>query len=203
MIVLLVFCLPLVFAASVTYSEEKKRSIVIYGVGILLSAVTVSALSAIFQIDGNMTDSLTAYLLYHFFIDTVIPLCIVLPVCILIARFHFLTTSAALFGFFTVKVYQFLFLTSAEGRITPVVLRIVLYVGAGLCFDALLRLCSVRSWRHFTQYAILLVGFFCITAIGWFAVSLWYFKGSGIIYSTILSGLLFVGIALQCIRAKN
>lgn len=203
MIVLLVFCLPLVFAASVTYSEEKSRSILMYGVSILLSAITVPVLSAVFWINGNVTDSLAAYFLYYLFIDTFIPLCIVLPLCILIARVHFLTTPAVLFGFFTVKVYQILFLTSAEGRIAPVLLRIIVYAGAVLCFDALLRLCAVRFWRHFTQYAILLIAFFCITAFGWFAVSLWYFKGNSIVYSAILFGLSFIGLALQCIRGKN
>ena len=107
-------------------------------VGIAAATLFSLVMSLFSRSADRAIDSLGSYFFYSFFVDTFIPLCVVLLIAVLLSGLNILTVPAALFGLFTVKIYQQLFLASAHIRIMPIVLCIILYASALFILDALL-----------------------------------------------------------------
>ena len=140
---------------------------------------------------------------YYFFIDTFIPLCVVLLAALLLSGFNVSTVPSALFGLFTVKIYQQLFLASTHLRIIPIVLCIILYASALFILDALLHFCTDITFYYAVAYALCFLLYIGILILGTFALGLHYFKGNPLIYGSILAGLTLIGTVLHFILYRQ
>ena len=149
--------------------------------------------------------SLGSYFFYFFFVDTFIPFCIVLLIALIFSGFNVLPIPAALFGLFTVKIYQQLFLASTHLRIMPIVLCIILYASALFVLDALLHFCTDITFYYTVACTLCFLLFIGILILGTFALGLHYFKENPIIYGSILAGITLIGTVLHFIlyRQKN
>ena len=181
MAILLLFCLPLVFFSYVYQLEEKNKHIVLFVVGIAATTLFLLIVSFFSANTDHYIDSLGNYFFYFF------------------SGFYVLTTPAALFGFFTVKIYQQLFLASTHLHIMPIVLYIVMYAGALFILDALLHFSENITFYPFIAYALCFILFIGILMLGTLALGLNYFKGNPLIYNSILTGIVLIGMVLHFI----
>ena len=152
--------------------------------------------------DGSI-DSLGSYFFHSFFVDTFIPFCVVLLIALIFSGFNALPIPAALFGLFTVKIYQQLFLASTHLRIIPIVLCIILYASALFILDALLHFCTDITFYYAVAYTLCFPLYIGIIMLGTFALGLHYFKGNPLIYDSILAGLTLIGTVLHFIRYRQ
>ena len=203
MAILLLFCLPLVFFSYVYQLEEKNKHIVLFVVGIAATTLFLLIVSFFSANTDHYIDSLGNYFFYFFFVETFIPFCIVLLLALIFSGFYVLTTPAALFGFFTVKIYQQLFLASTHLHITPIVLYIVMYAGALFILDALLHFSENITFYPFIAYALCFILFIGILMLGTLALGLNYFKGNPLIYNSILTGIVLIGMVLHFIMYRQ
>lgn len=148
-------------------------------------------------------DSLGSYFFHSFFVDTFIPFCVVLLIALIFSGFNGLPIPAALFGLFTVKIYQQLFLASTHLRIIPIVLCIILYASALFILDALLHFCTDITFYYAVAYALCFLLYIGIIMLGTFALGLHYFKGNPLIYGSILAGLTLIGTVLHFILYRQ
>lgn len=203
MAVLLLFCLPLIFFSYAFQLEEKNKHIFMFFVGI--AAATLFLLIEPFfyaKTDGSI-DSLGSYFFHSFFVDTFIPFCVVLLIALIFSGFNALPIPAALFGLFTVKIYQQLFLASTHLRIIPIVLCIILYASALFILDALLHFCTDITFYYAVAYALCFLLYIGIIMLGTFALGLHYFKENPLIYGSILAGLTLIGTVLHFILYRQ
>ena len=92
-----------------------------------------------------------------------------------------------------------MFLASTHLRITPIVLSIILYVSALFILDALLRFCADVTFYYAIACALVFLLFIGILILGTFALGFYYFKGTQIIYGSILTGIALIGTVLHFI----
>ena len=203
MAVLLLFCLPLIFFAYAFQLEARNKHIFIFFIGIAATALFLLTVSFFSAKTDRYIGSLGSYFFYSFFINTFIPLCIVLLIALIFSGFNTLTMTAALFGFFTVKIYEQLFLASAHLHITPIVLSIIMYAGALFILDALLHFCADITFYYAIACALCFLLFIGILILGTFALGLRYFKGNPIVYGSILAGITLIGMGLHFILYRH
>ena len=199
MAVLLLFCIPLVFFSYSFQLEEKNKHIFMFFVGIAATTLFSLVVSFFSAKTDHYIGSLGSYFFYFFFVDTFIPFCIVLLIALIFSGFNASVPPAALFVLFTVKIYQQLFLASTHLRITPIVLSIILYVSALFILDALLRFCADVTFYYAIACALVFLLFIGILILGTFALGFYYFKGTQIIYGSILTGIALIGTVLHFI----
>jgi hypothetical protein len=197
MAVLLLFCIPIIFFSYAFQLEEKKKHIFMFFVGIAAATLFSLVMSLFSRSADRVIDSLGSYFFYSFFVDTFIPLCVVLLIAVLLSGLNILTVPAALFGLFTVKIYQQLFLASAHIRIMPIVLCIILYASALFILDALLHLSADITFYYAVACTLCIFLFMGILILGTFALGLQYFKGNPFIYGSILAGIALIGVVLH------
>lgn len=166
-------------------------------VGIAAATLFSLVMSLFSRSADRVIDSLGSYFFYSFFVDTFIPLCVVLLIAVLLSGLNILTVPAALFGLFTVKIYQQLFLASAHIRIMPIVLCIILYASALFILDALLHLSADITFYYAVACTLCIFLFMGILILGTFALGLQYFKGNPFIYGSILAGIALIGMVLH------
>lgn len=205
MAVLLLFCLPLIFFSYAFQLEEKNKHFFMFFVGIATTTLFLLIVSFFSAKTDRYIGSLESYFFYSFFVDTFIPFCIVLLIALIFSGFNVLPISAALFGLFTVKIYQQLFLASMHLRIMPVILCIILYASALFILDALLHFCTGITFYYAIACTLCFLLFIGILILGTFALGLHYFKGTPVIYGSILAGLTLIGTVLHFIlyRKRN
>ena len=143
--------------------------------------------------------SLGGYFFYFFFVDTFIPFCVVLLTALIFSGFSILPIPAALFGLFTVKIYQQLFLASTHLRIMPVILCIIMYAGALFILDALLHFFTKITLYYAIAGSLCFLLFLGVLVLGTFALGLYYFKGNPLTYGAILTGIALIGTVLHFI----
>ena len=199
MTVLLLFCIPLFFFSYVFQLEEKNKHIFMFFVGSAAAALFLLVVSFFSAQTEHYIGSLSAYFFYSFFVDTFIPFCIVLLTAFIISGFSVSSLPAALFGLFTVKIYRQLFLTSTHLHIMPIVLCIIMYTSALFILDALLHFCADITLHYIISCILSFLLFIGILMLGIFALGLYYFKASPIIYGSILAGFAIIGMALHFI----
>ena len=148
-------------------------------------------------------DTLGSYFFYSLFTDTFIPLCVVLLIALLLSGFNVSTMPAALFGLFTVKIYQQLFLSSTHLRIMPIVLYIIMYAGALFILDALLHFCVGMTFYYSIASILCFLLFIGILVLGAFSLGLHYFKGNRTVYYSILATIALIGAILHFIVYRH
>jgi len=199
MSILLLFCLPLIFGAYAFQLEEKHKHFFAFFIGIFTSSLFLLLISSFSLNKDASIGSLKDYLFQAFFTGTVIPIGIVVLAVLPLTGFSFPTVPSALFGLFTVKVYQQLFLSSAHVRIMPVVLLITVYAGTLFIFDALLHFCANITF----YYSIACILCFCfsigILMIGISGIGIRYFGGRELIYGSLIAVPAVVGTVLHII----
>lgn len=205
MAVLLLLCIPLIFFSYAFRLEEKNKHIFIFFVGIAATTLFLLIVSFFSAKTDRYIGSLGSYFFYFFFVDTFIPFCIVLLIALIFSGFNVLPIPAALFGLFTVKIYQQLFLASTHLRIMPIVLCIILYASALFILDALLYFCTDITFYYAVACTLCFLLFIGILILGTFALGLHYFKENPIIYGSILAGITLIGTVLHFIlyRQRN
>ncbi|MGI5090296.1 hypothetical protein ABK01_05975 [Treponema sp. OMZ 305] len=203
MAVLLLFCIPLIFFSYAFQLEEKNKHIFMFFVGIAATTLFLLIVSFFSAKTDRYIGSLGSYFFYSFFVDTFIPFCIVLLIALIFSGFNVLPIPAALFGLFTVKIYQQLFLASTHLRIMPIVLCIILYTSALFILDALLHFCAEITFYYAVACTLCFLLFMGILMLGTFALGLYYFKGDPIIYGSILAGLALIGTVLHFILYRK
>ena len=203
MAVLLLFCLPLIFFSYAFQLEEKNKHIFIFFVGIAATTLFLLIVSFFSAKTDRYIGSLGSYFFYFFFVDTFIPFCIVLLIALIFSGFNVLPIPAALFGLFTVKRYQQLFLASTHLRIMPIVLCIILYASALFILDALLHFCTDITFYYAVACTLCFLLFIGILILGTFALGLHYFKENPIIYGSILAGITLIGTVLHFILYRH
>ena len=205
MAVLLLLCIPLIFFSYAFQLEEKNKHIFIFFVGIAATTLFLLIVSFFSAKTDRYIGSLGSYFFYFFFVDTFIPFCIVLLIALIFSGFNVLPIPAALFGLFTVKIYQQLFLASTHLRIMPIVLCIILYASALFILDALLHFCTDITFYYAVACTLCFLLFIGILILGTFALGLHYFKENPIIYGSILAGINLIGTVLHFIlyRQRN
>ena len=194
--VLLLFCLPLIFLAYAFQLEEKNKHFLLFFAGIF-TAVPVFLLISSFFPRTDIYATLKTYLFYSFFVDTLIPVCIVTIIAFLFSGFSLVTAPAALFGLFTVKIYQQLFLMSAYIRIMPLILSLIVYAGALLFFDALVRFCADITFYCTPICFLCFLLFIGVLATGFVGIGLQYFGGNNRIYIAIFGSIASIGMILH------
>lgn len=172
-------------------------------IGIAVTMLFLLLLSFFSAKTDHYIGSLGGYLFYFFFVDTFIPFCIVLLISLIFSGFNVLPTTAALFGLFTVKIYQQLFFASTHLRIMPIVLCIIIYVGALFILDALLHFCDEITFSYVIACVLCFFLFIGILILGNFALGLHYFKGDPMIYGSILTGIAVIGTVLHFITYRQ
>lgn len=197
MAVLLLFCIPLVLSAYIFQLEETEKHFLAFLLGVFVAALCIFAITSAFPRIAAAPDTLQRFMRHTFFLQTGIPLCITAAAALVLFRFKFLVVPSALFGFFTVKIYQQLFLMSAHMRILPIIFHIIMYVGALFIFDALLRLCTQMTFYYLVACTCCFVLFIGILAAGFFGLGLWYFRGNEIVYLSIFVGIALIGIGVH------
>ena len=203
MAVLLLFCLPLIFFSYAFQLEEKNKHIFMFFIGITAATLFLLIVSFFSARVDRYIGSLGSYFFYSFFVDTFIPFCIVLLIALIFSGFNVLPVPAALFGLFTVKIYQQLFLASTHLRIIPIVLCIILYASALFILDALLHFCTDITFYYAVACVLCFLLYIGILILGTFALGLHYFKGNPLIYGSILAGLTFIGAVLHFILYRQ
>jgi len=205
MAVLLLLCIPLIFFSYAFRLEEKNKHIFMFFVGIAATTLFLLIVSFFSAKTDRYIGSLGSYFFYFFFVDTFIPFCIVLLIALIFSGFNVLPIPAALFGLFTVKIYQQLFLASTHLRIMPIVLCIILYASALFILDALLHFCTDITFYYAVACTLCFLLFIGILILGTFALGLHYFKENPIIYGSILAGITLIGTVLHFIlyRQRN
>ena len=203
MAILLLFCIPLIFFSYVFQLEAKNKHIFMFFIGIATTTLFLLLLSFFFAQTDRYIDAVGRYFFYYFFIDTFIPLCVVLLVALLLSGFNVSTVPSALFGLFTVKIYQHLFLLSVHLRIMPIVLFIITYIGALFILDALLHFCEGITFYYFIAVFLSFLLFIGILILGIFGLGIQYFKGSQIIYCSILAGIIITGTLLHFVLYRR
>ena len=196
---LLLLCIPLVFFSYAFQLEEKNKHIFMFFIGIATATLFLLIMSFFSTKTDRYIGSLGNYFFYSFFVDTFIPLCIVLLIALIFSGFNILPTTAALFGLFTVKIYQQLFLASTHLHIMPIVLCIIMYTSALFILDALLHFCADITFSYVIVCVLIFLVFIGILMLGTFGLGIQYFKGNPIIYGTILTGLTLIGTVLHFI----
>ena len=199
MAVLLLFCLPLIFFSYTFQLEEKNKHIFMFFVGIGAATLFLLIISFFPAKTDRYIGSLGSYFFYSFFVDTLIPFCIVVLIALIFSGFNVLATSAALFGLFTVKIYQQLFLTSTHLRIMPIVLCIVMYTGALFILDALLHFADNITFYYPIVCVLCFLLFIGVLMLGSLALGLNYFKEKPMIHGSILIGIALIGMVLHFI----
>lgn len=203
MAVLLLFCLPLIFFSYVFQLEEKNKHIFIFFIGITTTALFFLLVSFFSAKTDRYIDPLGNFFFYAFVLDTFIPLCIVLLIALLFSGFNVSTMPAALFGLFTVKIYQQLLLTSAHPHIMPIVLCMIMYAGALFILDALLHFCAGITFYYFIAVSLCFLLFIGILVLGAFALDSYYFRGNPVAYSVILAGIAVPGTLVHFILYRR
>lgn len=203
MAVLLLLCIPLIFFSYAFQLEEKNKHIFMFFVGIAATTLFLLIVSFFSAKTDRYIGSLGSYFFYSFFVDTFIPFCVVLLIALIFSGFNVLPIPAALFGLFTVKIYQQLFLASTHLRIMPIVLCIILYASALFILDALLHFCTDITFYYAVACTLCFLLFMGILILGTFALGLHYFKGDPIIYGSILAGLSLIGTVLHFILYRQ
>lgn len=203
MALLLLFCIPLIFFSYIFQGESKNKHIFMFLVGIAATTVFLLFLSFFSAKTDRYIGTLGGYIFYSFFVDTFIPLCIVLVIALIFSGFNVGTTPAALFGLFTVKIYQQLFLASAQLRIMPIVLCIIMYTSALFILDALLHFSDSVTFYYPVACVLCFLLFSGILIVGTFALAFYYFKGNPIIYGSILTGSMVLGSILHFITYRQ
>ena len=203
MAVLLLLCIPLIFFSYAFQLEEKNKHIFLFFVGIAATTLFLLIVSFFSAKTDRYIGSLGSYFFYSFFVDTFIPFCIVLLIALIFSGFNVLPIPAALFGLFTVKIYQQLFLASTHLRIMPIVLCIILYASALFILDALLHFCTDITFYYIVACTLCFLLFIGILILGTFALGLHYFKGNPIIYGSILAGIALIGTVLHFILYRQ
>ena len=205
MVVLLLFCIPLIFFSYAFQLEEKNKHIFMFFVGVATMSLFLLAISFFSAKTARSVGSLGGYFFYFFFVDTFIPFCIVLLIALIFSGFSILPIPAAMFGLFTVKIYQQLFLASAHPRIMPIILCIIMYVSALFILDALLHFCNDITFYYIIACIFCFLLFIGLLMLGTLAIGLHYFKGNPIIYGAILIGMSVIGTILHVIiyRRRN
>lgn len=199
MAVLLLFCLPLVLGSYIFQLEEKEKHFLAFFLGSVLTSLCLFSISYIVPKTFFVPNTLQNFIWNVFFIQTGIPLCIAVLATLLLFRFNFLILPSALFGLFTVKIYQQLFLMSTHVRILPIFFHIVVYVGALFIFDALLRLCSGMSFYYITAFCCSFLLFVGILMLGFLGLGLWFFHEQELFYRSIFAGIVLIGIGMHII----
>ncbi|EPF30002.1 hypothetical protein C5N99_00075 [Treponema medium] len=203
MAVLLLLCIPLIFFSYAFQLEEKNKHIFLFFVGSAATTLFLLIVSFFSAKTDRYIGSLGSYFFYSFFVDTFIPFCIVLLIALIFSGFNVLPIPAALFGLFTVKIYQQLFLASTHLRIMPIVLCIILYASALFILDALLHFCTDITFYYTVACTLCFLLFIGILILGTFALGLHYFKGNPIIYGSILAGIALIGTVLHFILYRQ
>lgn len=200
MSVLLLFCLPLIFASYVFQLEDKNKHIFAFFTGILVSALLQPLISTVMPQAVSYAHSLKSYVHAVFAAGTGIPLLITALAVFLLSGFQFLAVPSGLFGLFTVKIYQYLFLTSAHPHTMPIVFYLLIYTGTLFIFDAALHFCAELTFYH---YAVCCICFFLFAALlfcghlGW---GLWYFGYMRTAYAgSCFAGLMVLGFGLHSV----
>lgn len=197
MAVLLLFCLPLVFCAYAFQLEERNKHFFAFFTGITVTALFLLTVSSFFSKTDVYIGTLKSYLFYVFLTDTLIPVGIVIVIVLLLSRFNALTVPAALFGLFTVKIYQQLFLTSAHLRIMPIVFTMIVYTGALFILDAFLHFCSDATFHYGIVCILGFLLFMGVLLLGVFGLGLYYFGRNTVVYSSIFTGIAVIGTILH------
>ena len=199
MAILLLFCLPLVFASYTFQLEDKNRHLYAFFLGMCTAALLLLLVSTVSPLAlYNKADTLKSYMYHVFFIHTTIPLLVTALAVFLLSGFQFIAVPSGLFGLFTVKVYQQLFLTSAAPRIMPVVFYILLYVSALFIFDALLHFCAEVTFYDNAVCSLCFCVILVVLLVGHLGWGLWYFKNIGTVYTAALFAVPTVlGLALH------
>ena len=203
MTVLLLLCLPLVFFSYAFQLEAKNKHIFMFFIGITTTMLFSLLISFFSSNTDRYIDTVGSYFFYAFFVDTLIPLCVVTAVALILSGFNMITTPAALFGLFTVKIYQQLFLTSTHLRSMPIILSIIMYAGSLFILDALLHFCADITFYYFIACTICFFLFIGIFMLGTFALGIYYFKGNQTVYSAILAGIAVIGTLLHFIGHRH
>lgn len=199
MAVLLLFCLPLIFFSYMFQLEAKNKHIFIFFIGIATTTLFLLLTSFFPAETDRYINTLGSYFFYFFFIDTLIPLCLVVLIALLLSGFSASTIPSALFGLFTVKIYRQLFLASPHLHIMPIALCIIMYAEALFILDALLHFCDSVTFYYFIAVSLCFLLFIGILALGTFGLGVQYFKGSRIVYNSILAGITVIGTILHFI----
>lgn len=194
MAILLLFCIPLVFAAYVSQLEDNRKHLFVFFYGVLIAILFLAAEIFLFSETDRIIDSLRHYLFHSFLIDTAIPVCIVTIIAACLSGFNFLPVPSALFGLFTVKIYYHIFLTSAHLRIEPILLSIIVYIGTLFIFDALLRFCNDIAFSHFVAYLLCFTVFIGCLLLGFLGLGFRFFGENKTVYSCIFAGIAVTGI---------
>jgi hypothetical protein len=199
MTVLLLLCIPLIFFSYASQLEEKNKHIFMFFVGIAATTLFLLVVSFFSAKTDRYIGSLGGYFFYFFFVDTFIPFCVVLLTALIFSGFSILPIPAALFGLFTVKIYQQLFLASTHLRIMPVILCIIMYASALFILDALLHFCTEITFYYVVAGSLCFLLFIGVLILGTFALGLYYFKGNPLTYGAILAGIALIGTVLHFI----
>lgn len=197
MTILLLFVLPLVFGAYAFQLEDKHAHFAAFFFGIILGALFLVIASFFGTHSISSAHSLTAYFLYVFFTEILLPVCIVAPCALIVSRFNFLTVPAALFGLATVKIYHSMFLFSSSARMFPIIMYLIIYTGTLFIFDALLRLCTEITFYYFAAASLCFAVFIAALGVGCFAMALYYFKGNSLAYGLMLGSIGIIGLLLH------
>ena len=199
MAVLLFFCIPLIFFSYVFQVESKNKHIFMFLVGIAATTLFLLFLSFFSAKADRYIATIGGYVFYAFFVDTFIPLCIVLVIALIFSGFNVVATPAALFGLFTVKIYQQLFLASAQMRLMPIVLSIIMYISALFILDALLHFSDSVTFYYPIACTLCFLLFIGILIVGTFALAFYHLKGNPIIYGSLLTGTMLLATVLHFI----
>ena len=199
MAILLLFCLPLVLGSYIFQLEEKEKHFLAFLLGSFVTSLCLFSISYLVPKTFLLPNTLQNFIWNGFFIQTGIPLCITALVVLLLFRFNFLVLPSALFGLFTVKIYQQLFLMSSHVRILPIFFHITVYVGTLFLFDALLRLCAEMTFYYSVACSCCFLVFVGILMFGFFGLGLWYFHGNELVYRSVFAGISLIGIGLHIV----
>ena len=198
MVVLLLLCLPLVFASYAFQLEDKNRHIFSFFLGIFTAGLLIPVVSTVFPLALHNIDSMKSYVYHAFFTHTIVPLLITALAVFLLSGFQPLAVPSGLFGLFTVKIYQQLFITSADPRVMPVVFYILLYASTLFIFDALLHFCAEITFYYYTVCGLCFLGFLGLLFGAYFGWGLWYFGNiSSVSAVALFAGLTVLALALH------
>ncbi|EFW37711.1 hypothetical protein [Treponema phagedenis] len=203
MTVLLVFCLPLIFFASISVYGDKGPKILAFLLGILLATVMLFIRSFFIENFDPYAASLLSQWGRFFFLYFFFPCLICLPIYLGIHHSFdsetLITSSSCLFGVYTAVFFSYLYNNTDLPVLTPLVLMILSFAASLYVFEAILRLVLESFGLVIIEYLIAVIIFLVFCGLGALVLCFWFFMYSPYIYGGLMLGLCLVALLLYFI----